>query len=76
MTWTKRYDQFATSCKLRQSSEKLERYILRRAKKGQVCEIEIDLREFNREIARDRTDRMIVKRQKRHSPNWMKKPKG
>jgi hypothetical protein len=54
MTWTKRYDQFATLCGLRQSSEKLERWLLRRAKRGEVSEIEIDLRVFNQEIARDR----------------------
>jgi hypothetical protein len=54
MSWTKRYDQFATLCGLRQSSEKLERWLLRRAKRGEVSEIEIDLRVFNQEIACDR----------------------
>lgn len=54
MTWNKKNDQFATSCGLRQSSERLNRWLLRRAKSNQVCEIEIDLRVFNSEIARDR----------------------
>jgi hypothetical protein len=39
---------------LRQSSERLQRWILRRAKRGEVCEIEIDLRVFNKFIERDR----------------------
>jgi hypothetical protein len=54
MTWNKRYDQYALSCGLRQSSERLQRWILRRAKRGEVCEIEIDLRVFNKFIERDR----------------------
>jgi hypothetical protein len=54
MTWNKRYEQYALSCGLRQSSERLQRWILRRAKRGEVCEIEIDLRVFNKFIERDR----------------------
>ncbi len=54
MTWNKRYDQFALSCGFRHSSERLLRWILRRAKANQVTEIEIDLRVFNKFIERDR----------------------
>lgn len=54
MTWNKRYDQYALSCGLRQSSERLQRWVLRRAKRGEVCEIEIDLRVFNKYIEGDR----------------------
>jgi hypothetical protein len=54
MTWNKKNDQYALSCGLRQSSERLQRWLLRRAKPNQVCEIEIDLRVFNQFIARDR----------------------
>lgn len=54
MTWNKKNDQYALSCGLRQSSERLQRWLLRRAKPNEVCEIEIDLREFNQFIARDR----------------------
>jgi hypothetical protein len=54
MKWNKKYERFATQCGLRPASEKLERWILRRAKPNQVSEIEIDLRTFNQEIARDR----------------------
>ena len=64
MTWNKRYDQFALSCGLRHSSERLLRWVLRRAKANQVCEIEIDLRVFNRFIERDRDrpyDRKTIK---------------
>ena len=64
MTWTKKYDLYSAACKLRQSSERLLRYILRRAKLGSVCEIEIDLRVWNREIAKHRGrpyDRKTIK---------------
>jgi hypothetical protein len=54
MTWNKKNDQYALSCGLRQSSEILLRWLLRRAKPNEVCEIEIDLRVFNQFIARDR----------------------
>ncbi|MGL5973220.1 MAG: hypothetical protein ACRCZK_05885 [Oscillospiraceae bacterium] len=54
MTWNKKNDQYALSCGLRQSSERLQRWLLRRAKPNEVCEIEIDLRVFNQFIARDR----------------------
>jgi hypothetical protein len=54
MSWNKKNDHFASSCGLRQSSEKLIRWLLRRAKSGEVSEIEIDLRVFNQEIARHR----------------------
>jgi hypothetical protein len=54
MTWNKKNDQYALSCGLRQSSERLQRWLLRRAKPNQDCEIEIDLRVFNQFIARDR----------------------
>jgi hypothetical protein len=54
MTWNKKNDQFALSCGLRQSSERLQRWINRRAKPNEVCEIEIDLRVFNQFIERDR----------------------
>jgi hypothetical protein len=54
MKWNKRYERFATQCGLRPASEKLERWILCRAKPNQVSEMEIDLRTFNQEIALDR----------------------
>ena len=64
MTWTKKLEQFALSCKLRQSDERLLRWLLRRAKRDRVDEIEIDLRVFNKFIERDRGrpyDRKTVK---------------
>lgn len=64
MTWNKRYDQYALSCGLRHSAERLQRWILWRSKQGQVCEIEIDLRVFNKYIERDRGrayDRKTIK---------------
>ena len=54
MTWTKRLEQFALSCKLRQSDERLLRWLLRKAKRDRVDEIEMDLRLFNKFIERDR----------------------
>jgi hypothetical protein len=54
MTWNKKNDQFALSCGLRPSSRLLLRWLLRRAKLNQVCEIEIDLRIFNSWIAKNR----------------------
>jgi cytochrome c556 len=54
MTWNKKNDQYALSCGLRHSSERLLRWLLWRAKRGEVCEIEIDLRVFNQYIAHDR----------------------
>jgi hypothetical protein len=54
MTWNKKNDQYALSAGLRQSSERLQRWINRRTKPNEVCEIEIDLRVFNQFIARDR----------------------
>ena len=54
MTWTKKLEQFALSVKLRQSDERLLRWLLRRAKRGEVCEIEMDLRVFNKFIEGDR----------------------
>ncbi len=64
MTWNKRYDQFALSCGLRHSSERLLRWVPRRAKPNEVVEIEIDLRVFNKFIERDRGrpyDRKTIK---------------
>jgi hypothetical protein len=54
MTWNKKNDQFALSCELRPSATLLLGWILRRAKKNQVDEIEIDLRVFNAWIAKNR----------------------
>jgi hypothetical protein len=54
MTWNKKNQQFALSCGLRPSSKELIQWTLRRAKPGQVCEIEIDLRVFNKFIEGDR----------------------
>ncbi len=55
MTWNKKNDQFALSCGLTRLSVLLMmRWILRRAKLNQVCEIEIDLRVFNAWIAKNR----------------------
>lgn len=48
MTWNKKNDQFALSCGLTRLSVLLMmRWILRRAKLNEVCEIEIDLQVFN-----------------------------
>lgn len=52
--WNKKNDQYASSCGLRQSTEKLVRWLLRRSRPNEVCELEIDLRTFNQEIARHR----------------------
>lgn len=54
MTWNKKNQQFALSCGLRPSSKEFMQWVLRRAKPGQVSEIEIDLRVFNKFIERDR----------------------
>ena len=55
MTWTKKHEEFALTCGLtRQSVERLLRWILRRAKLSDICEIEIDLRKFNRWIEKIR----------------------
>ncbi|MEL6494102.1 MAG: hypothetical protein AAFQ41_03135 [Cyanobacteria bacterium J06623_7] len=64
MTWTKKYDLYSAACRLRQSDERLLRYILRRSKQNTVCEIEIDLRTFNQSIAKHRGnpyDRKTIK---------------
>jgi hypothetical protein len=54
MTWNKKNDQFALMCGLRPSATLLLRWILRRAKLNQVDEIEIDLRQFNAWVAKNR----------------------
>jgi hypothetical protein len=54
MTWNKKNDQYALSCRLRPSSNLLLRWILRRAKLNQVGEIEIDLRVFNAWVGKNR----------------------
>ena len=55
MTWTKKHEEFALTCGLtRQSTERLLRWILRRAKLSDISEIEIDLRKFNRWIEKIR----------------------
>lgn len=55
MTWNKKNDQFALSCGLTRLSVLLMmRWILRRAKLNEVCEIEIDLRIFNAWVAKNR----------------------
>ena len=54
MTWTKKHDEFAISCKLRPSTRLLTHWTLRRAKTNQVSEIEIDLRLFNNWVAKVR----------------------
>lgn len=64
MSWNKKNVQFALSCGLRASTVILLQWILWRAKRGEVCEIEIDLRVFNLFIARDRGrpyDRKTIK---------------
>lgn len=54
MSWNKKNDQFALMCGLRPSATLLLRWILRRAKLNQVDEIEIDLRQFNAWVAKNR----------------------
>lgn len=54
MSWNKKNDQFALSCGLRPSARLLLRWLLRRAKPNQVCEIEADFRVFNSWIAKNR----------------------
>ncbi len=64
MSWNKKNVQFALSCGLRASTVFLLQWILWRAKRGEVCEIEIDLRVFNKFIERDRGrpyDRKTIK---------------
>ena len=53
--WTKKYDDFAVEHGLRPSSTLLWRWIMRRAKKSEVCEIEVDINKFNREIEKKRS---------------------
>gem|GEM_PF-3056470 len=54
MTWTKKYDEFCLKQKLRPSTSVILRAILRRAKKNETCEIEIDLRVINQWIEKFR----------------------
>ena len=54
MSWTKKHDKFARACRFTQSMEHLARWQLRRAKLNETTEIEIDLHQFNAEIAKDR----------------------
>ena len=54
MTWTKKHDEFCLEQKLRPSTIFLLRWLLRRAKPNQVCEIEIDLRVFNTWVGKRR----------------------
>lgn len=52
--WNKKYDEFALTCKLRPSTNLLLRWILRRAKLNEICEIEINLKQFNTWVAKKR----------------------
>ncbi|MEM7593719.1 MAG: hypothetical protein AAF383_19780 [Cyanobacteria bacterium P01_A01_bin.83] len=52
MTWTKKHDEFAISCKLRPSARLLLRWLLRRAKLNEIFELEVDLKLFNDWIAK------------------------
>lgn len=65
MTWNKKNQQFARSCALRPSSIDLAQYLLRRADNFKPTEVLLDLREFNREIGKDRIrgeyDRKTIK---------------
>lgn len=54
MTWTKKHDEFAIRCKLRPSTRLLLRWLLRRAKLNEICEIEVDLYQFNAWVAKIR----------------------
>jgi hypothetical protein len=54
MSWNKKSDQFALSLGLRPSTRLMLRWILRRAKLNEICEIEIDLRTFNAWVAKHR----------------------
>lgn len=54
MTWNKKNQQFARSCGLRPSTKDLAPYLLRRADKFKPTEVILDLREWNREIGKDR----------------------
>lgn len=65
MTWNKKNRQFALSCGLRPSSEKLAHWIICRTNNFKPTEKLIDLRDFNREIGKDRLqgeyDRKTIK---------------
>lgn len=65
MSITKKNQQFARSCGLRPSSKELAYEILRKCDRYKSTEKLIDLREFNREIGRDRPkgeyDRKTIK---------------
>lgn len=50
----KKTEQFARACALRPSTKDLAPYLLRRADKFKPVEVLLDLREWNKEIARDR----------------------
>ena len=54
MNWSKKTEQFALSCKIRGASRLLAHYIINRAKKNEICELEIDLHDFNSWIERHR----------------------
>jgi hypothetical protein len=54
MSWNKKSDQFALRLGLRPSTRLMLRWILRRAKLNEICEIEIDLRVFNAWVAKHR----------------------
>lgn len=54
MFQNKKTEQFALSCGIRRSTLHALSWILRRAKRNEICEIEIDLRKFNAWIAKYR----------------------
>ncbi|MEL6580037.1 MAG: hypothetical protein AAFQ14_09810 [Cyanobacteria bacterium J06621_12] len=54
MTWTKKHQQFALSCRLRPSTINLMMFIMRRAKPFLAQNLEIDLRLFNNWVKRHR----------------------
>lgn len=54
MTWTKKHDEFLQASNISGCAELLTRWQLRRAKLNEPSEIEIDLRQFNKWISKNR----------------------
>ncbi len=52
--WTKKHDEFALACNFSESMSYLARFILRRAKLGEPTEIELNLKQFNKWVGKQR----------------------
>jgi len=54
MTWTKKHDEFALACNFSESMGYLARYQLRRGKLSEPTEIELNLKNFNKWVGKQR----------------------